>query len=90
MKQIIVFIYFLFILFLQLNPQQATPVYLSSSEDTQNDSPSLYEQYNDLEKRLYQQSINRYYKRYLHDYLLPERQRRFGNTKYGRRSLEIE
>jgi hypothetical protein len=81
MKQFIIFMYLLFIL---INRQQATPIYLSSSEDNQNEPLSWYNTINNLDDSRYQRPIERYYKRFVNDLLLPERQRRFGNTKYGR------
>jgi hypothetical protein len=84
MKQFIIFMYLLFIL---INRQYATPVYLSSSEDNQNEPLSWYNTIKKLEHRRYQRPLDRYYKRFVNDILLPERQRRFGNTKYGRSLL---
>jgi hypothetical protein len=84
MKQFIIFMYLLFIL---INRQYATPVYLSSSEDNQNEPLSWYNTIKKLENRRYQRPLDRYYKRFVNDILLPERQRRFGNTKYGRSLL---
>ena len=81
MKQLIIFIYLLLLL---IHRQYATPVYLSSSEDNQNDALSWYNTIKSLEDRRYQRPIDRFYKRFVNDIILPERQRRFGNTKYGR------
>jgi hypothetical protein len=82
MKQFIIFIYLLFLL---INRQYASPIYLSSSEDNQNEpSLSWYNTIRSLENRRYQRPIDRFYKRFVNDIILPERQRRFGNTKYGR------
>lgn len=89
MKHILIFIYFLLILFIQFNQQQAAPVDLSSSDDMQYDPLSWYSALDELENRQYHHPTDHFYKRFIHELLLPERQRRFGNTKYGR-SLKDE
>jgi len=89
MKHIIIFIYFSLILLIQIDQQQAVPLDLSSSDDIQNYPLSWYNAINNIENRQHQRPIDRYYKRFVHELLLPERQRRFGNTKYGR-SLQNE
>jgi hypothetical protein len=48
---------------------------------------SWYDKFHDTEDRQDQHPIDHYYKRFIDDLLLPERQRRFGNTKYGRSIL---
>ncbi len=87
MKHILIFIYLFVILLIQIDQQQAVPVYLSSSEDIQNYPMSWYDKFHDTEDRQDQHPIDHYYKRFIDDLLLPERQRRFGNTKYGRSIL---
>jgi hypothetical protein len=86
MKYIIIFIYLSFILLIQIDQQQAVPIDRSSSDDNQNYPLSWYNTINDIEDLQYQRPINNYYKRFLHELILPlpERHRRFGNTKYGR------
>jgi len=84
MKYLTIFIYFLLILFIQIEQQQAVPTLLSSAEDTQNYPSRWYDAINEIEENRQQHPLYRYYKRFIDDLLLPERQRRFGNTKYGR------
>lgn len=86
MKYFLIVIYFLFILLIQIEQEQAVPLDLSSSDDVQNEAlSSWYSKLNDLDYLQYHpRRINHYFKRYMNDILLPERQRRFGNTKYGR------
>jgi hypothetical protein len=84
MKHIIIFIYLSFILLIQIDQQQAAPIDLSSSDDIQNYPLSWFNTINDIEDRQHQHPMDGYYKRFINELLLPERQRRFGNTKYGR------
>ncbi len=91
MKSIIFFMYLLLFLIIQIDQQYAIPVSISSSEDNQYEPLSWYKTINNFEDNHHQQhSIDRSYKRFINDFILPNRQRRFGNTKYGRRSLLTE
>jgi len=85
----IIFIYLSLILLIQIDQQLAVPLDLSSSDDIQNYPLSWYNTINDIENTQHQHPIDHFYKRFVHELLLPERQRRFGNTKYGR-SLQDE
>ena len=86
MKHMIIFIYLTFILFIHIDQNQSIPIDLSSSDDIQLYSSLWDNTINDIE---HEKSIDHYYKRFIDQLLLPERQRRFGNTKYGR-SLQDE
>jgi hypothetical protein len=89
MKYIAIFIYLFLILLIQINQHQAIPMYLSSRRDTRKYPLSWYHTNNDFEDRQHHRSIDRHYKRVFNDLLSVQRERRFGNTKYGR-SLPTE
>lgn len=77
----------LFVIF-QFASYNAVPVYQSSSEDNLNEPLSWYPLIRNFERTRHH-SYQHPVRRFSNDYFLPERQRRFGNTKYGR-SLTIE
>ena len=95
MKNLIIFMYLSLLLIFQIANYHAVPLYPSSSEDNPNEVLSWYhllKKFEQTRDRHYynQRPANHYYKRFTNnEYLLPERQRRFGNTKYGR-SLSME
>ncbi|CAF0794014.1 unnamed protein product [Adineta steineri] len=88
MKSITIFLYFLLILFVQIEQQQAIPTFLLSLEDFQKYPPAWYETVNENEERQENDPLTHYYKRFFNDLSVPHRQRRFGNTKYGRSLTE--
>ncbi|UJR22505.1 hypothetical protein I4U23_025556 [Adineta vaga] len=84
MNQLTIFIYFLLILFVQFGQNKAVPTFDLSIEDIQNDPSAWYDFIENHKDKPLKSHLNHAYKRFLNDLLLPERQRRFGNTKYGR------
>lgn len=93
MKYLILVMYLSLFLIFHIAHHHAVPLYHSSSEDNPNEILSWYHLLKNLEQirhdHLYQRPASHYYKRFTNEYFLPERQRRFGNTKYGR-SLAME
>ena len=85
MKAINLSLCFLLFLLFQIDRQEASPVYLSSMEDT-DDHPSW--QYNDMDHPAADEdarsSPEQLWKRLVLDLPTYQRERRFGNTRYGR------
>jgi hypothetical protein len=81
-------------LFIQFNQQQASSIYRSSLDETENplvQSPvslSLlnlwYNRLNDLQENEQQENIEHVWKRFSPDLTQLRQRRRFGNTRYGR------
>jgi len=83
---------FLFVLCSHIYSYPTTPAPDTSLKDAENEQAVSfwYQVFNNLENEPGQRWIDRYYKRFLRDMALLQRQRRFGNTKYGRRNLLID
>ena len=91
MKHITILIYFLLILLIQIDQQEALPIHLAFIRDVESYPPSLwYDTINDDENRQLERSMVPFYKRFVNDLLSLHRQLRFGNTKYGRSLLYDE
>ena len=89
MKHVAFLLYLVLVLLMQISPRQALPMSLSSDNKFQDDLlPSWYEAESESEQ---QHPSDRQWKRRFHDLLASQRQRqrRFGNTRYGR-SLSAE
>ena len=78
------FLCFVLILSVQFEQYQAIPTALSSIEEIPSDVSAWYDMVAADEDKQLQHPLYGSYKRFLDELLLPERQRRFGNTKYGR------
>lgn len=89
-----IFFAFLFVLFLQINEDQAAKIYHKYSEEI-DESPlpksvqsslykSWYNQLNDLQNDQRQDDLEHIWKRFSADAAKLRQRRRFGNTRYGR------
>jgi hypothetical protein len=95
MARLSILLVFLFILFVQFNYQEASPVYSSTLDDIEDPrypshaSSSLlnlwYDRLNNLEDNNEQQeNLEHVWKRFSPDLIQLRQRRRFGNTRYGR------
>jgi hypothetical protein len=84
MKYITIFLYFLLILFIQIDQQQGNPMYPSFTDELQ-DYPSLrLNTMDDIDDKQQHHSIDQFWDRIVNNLSMLQRQRRFGNTRYGR------
>ena len=78
-----------FVLLVQIQPQQAASVLLTSSEEAQERPSSLllhswYNRLNEIAEREREEDADRIWKRFSSDLSAFPQKRRFGNTRYGR------
>lgn len=84
MKHVAVLLCFLLLFFTQIEQLQATPIRSLFRDEMPSDAPVWNDVLAEVGVNRVQHPLYESYHRFLNDRVLPDRQRRFGNTKYGR------